>query len=97
MSQMVGSPSLGDSIVTTIAHPPRPSGVQRKRSLSEAGIQASSCMSGGLYGGFPKLGVPFWGSQLRNIVFWGLYWVPLFRETTICHLNLTLPKEPFSS
>ena len=30
----------------------------------------------GLHGGFPKLGVPFWGSIIRTIVFWGLYWVP---------------------
>ena len=30
------------------------------------------------YGGFLKLGVPFWGSpRIRTIVFWGLYWGPL--------------------
>ena len=31
-----------------------------------------------LYGGFPKLGVPFWGVPIvRTLVFWGLYWGPL--------------------
>ena len=26
-------------------------------------------------GGFPKLGVPFWGAHIiRTIVYWGLYW-----------------------
>ena len=33
----------------------------------------------GLYGGFPKLGVPFLEVPIiRIIVLWGLYWVPLF-------------------
>ena len=32
----------------------------------------------GIYGGFPKLGVPFWGVPIiRTIVFWGQYWGPL--------------------
>ena len=31
-----------------------------------------------LYGGFPKLGVPFLGVPIiRNIVYWGLYLGPL--------------------
>ena len=31
-----------------------------------------------VFGGFPKLGVPFWGVPLiRSIVYWGLYWGPL--------------------
>ena len=30
-----------------------------------------------VYGGFPKLGVPFLGVPIiRTIVFWGLYWGP---------------------
>ena len=34
-----------------------------------------------LYGGFPKLGVPFWGvPMIRTIVFWGLYCDPLLRD-----------------
>ena len=36
-----------------------------------------------IYGRFPKLGVPFWGSHIRTIVFGDLYWVPLIWETTI--------------
>ena len=35
------------------------------------------------YGGVSKLGVP-----VRTIVFAGLYWGPLFRETTICRYAL---------
>ena len=35
-------------------------------------------------GVFPKLGVPFWGT----IVYLGLYWVPLFRETTISSIPM---------
>ena len=32
----------------------------------------------GLYGGFPKLGVPFLGVPIiRILIFWGLYWGPL--------------------
>ena len=28
-----------------------------------------------IYGGFPKLGVPFLGVPIiRNLVYWGLYW-----------------------
>ena len=41
---------------------------------------------------FPKLGVPFLGVPIKRIiVFWGLYWVPLFWETTrsvFCSLDL---------
>ena len=34
-------------------------------------------------GGFLKLGVPYWGILIiRTILFWGLYWGPLFWETT---------------
>ena len=30
-----------------------------------------------LDGGFPELGVTFWGvPNIRTIVFWGLYWDP---------------------
>ena len=37
-----------------------------------------------IYGGFRKLWVPFLGVPIiRIIVFWGLHWVPLLRETTI--------------
>ena len=42
--------------------------------------------SGGLYGGFPKLGVPFWGVPIvRTIVFWGLYWGPPILGN--CHVH----------
>ena len=34
--------------------------------------------------GFPKIRGTFFGVPIiRIIVFWGLYWVPLFWETTI--------------
>ena len=34
--------------------------------------------------GFPKIRGTFLGVPIvRTIVYWGLYWVPLFRETTI--------------
>ena len=37
-----------------------------------------------IYGDFPKLWVPLLGVPImRTIVFWGLYWGPLFWETTI--------------
>ena len=40
------------------------------------------------FGGFPKLGVKnedtfLWVPKMRIIAFWGLYWGPLLRETTI--------------
>ena len=35
-------------------------------------------------GGFPKLGgTLFGGPHSKGLVFWGLYWGPLFWETTI--------------
>ena len=48
---------------------------------------AGKCIYGG---GFPKLGVSYWGfSIIRIIVFWGIFrvciGVPLFREATISH------------
>ena len=42
-----------------------------------------------LYGGFPKLGVPLLGGpRLRLIVFWGLYWGPLFGENYHMGMNM---------
>ena len=48
------------------------------------GCLVGFCITEGVYGGFPNnrgtiLGVPV----IRTIVFWGLYWEPLFMETTI--------------
>ena len=37
---------------------------------------ASLKMASFLFGGFPKLGVPFWGSLRRILLFSGLYWHP---------------------
>ena len=35
--------------------------------------------------GFPQIRGTYLGVLIvRTIVFWGLYWVPLSRETTIC-------------
>ena len=37
-----------------------------------------------LYGGFRELVVPFGGPHIiRIVVFWALFWVPVFMETTI--------------
>ena len=37
-------------------------------------------------GGFPELGVPFWGVPIiRTIVYLDLHWGPLFWETTKYH------------
>ena len=43
------------------------------------------CMYIYIYGSFPKLVVSFLGVPMKRIrVLGGLYWVPLFWETTIC-------------
>ena len=47
------------------------------------------------YGGFPEirgtlLGVPI----IRTIVFWGLYWVPFFWETTIWRIAVKALRTP---
>ena len=35
-------------------------------------------VQGYMYGGFPKIGIPFWGvPKIRILAFWGLYWGPL--------------------
>ena len=38
------------------------------------------------HGGLPALGLPFWHTLgvpiIRTLVFWGLYWCPLFWDTT---------------
>ena len=39
----------------------------------------------GVFGGFPKLGVPFRGPYNKDYTIFGVYiGVPLYRETTIC-------------
>ena len=40
-------------------------------------------------GGLQKLVVPSWGSPEQGLVFWDLYWVPLFWETIKWSLGFT--------
>ena len=46
-------------------------------------------------GGFPKLGVPFWGGGpiIRTIVYWGLDWGPLI----LGNYYIFLKNQPMSS
>ena len=57
----------------------------RRRALFVAGLLVGCLAASQLTGGFPKVGVPFWGFPIiRTIVYWGLYWGTLILGN--CHM-----------
>ena len=55
------------------------------------------CITSRRIQGFPKIRGTFLGAPIIwTIVYWGLYWGPLFRETTILAYSFPVPSATFS-